>query len=105
MSPGATRTGALQVFAAVLGDHLDDSDDVVIEEFEVFGWNPVFEDCSTTHLLNLVAFQKVAAHGKPCDVADAALRSVPVASDLACVVLVKDWVEDGLPQQSWGPRR
>ena len=74
-SPRATRAAVLRIFALVLGDHLNGSDDVVIEEFEIPGRNPVFEDCATSHLLNLVALDKVAAHGEPRDVADAALRA------------------------------
>src|ERR1700758_4970231 len=59
---------------------------------------------SAPHLVNFIATQKVRPHLKSCDITRVSISCVPVACYLGGIFLIEHWIEDGLPEQSWGKR-
>jgi hypothetical protein len=82
--------------SAILSDDLDLPHDVLVEVVKVLGWHPVLKDRSTADLVYLIPIHERLPDLKPGHVAHAACLDIPVARDLGRVVLVENWVEDGL---------
>ena len=87
----------------MLGDDLDESDDVRVELLQLLSRHPQLDVLTASDLLRLVSGGEVGADAEAGDVADVAGRlvlGVPVARYLRRVLLVEDRVEDGLPLQA-----
>src|SRR5580765_7850969 len=94
----------MAVGSSVLGNDLDQADDVTVEIIEAFGRNPVLNDGLTADLLHVVLVEVRLLDVEPRDIANATSLNVPVPRDLGCVVLVEYRIEDRLTRQPRRPR-
>ena len=71
------------IFGPVLRDHVDGSNDVVVQSLEVFSGDPVLQDRFAANLLNLVCVEEVTPDREPCHVSDTAVADIPVKRAVA----------------------
>ena len=74
----------------------DRSDDVSVELWKVFGWNPILAVNSSADGLHLKPREVVAIYLKFQNEPFTAIASVPIPSDLYRVFLIQNRIEDWL---------
>ena len=94
------RLVSISILSFVFGNDFDQADNVLVHLGKVFSGNPKFEMNRGSDLLLRITGKKFSADGEPGDVAGAAVRNIPVASDLPRVFLIQDRVEDRLVGQA-----
>src|SRR5690348_4344792 len=77
-------------------DYLDLATNVRVELAQVFGGNPIFPVSLSARESRLVACQKAACDLKSRHISRAGCRYVPIARDLAGILLGQHRIEDGL---------
>src|SRR4030095_16691982 len=93
----------LFAFLLELGDDLNQSDDVLIQRSQVLSVNPPFGVTGCANGLNRVTLHELPLHAEAGNIANPALRRVPIACNLGSILLVADGIENGLLWKSGRP--
>lgn len=81
---------------AILPNDLNFTDDIVVQLFQFFGGNPPFSVVGTPNFLDLIVVHKRFFDAEPSDIANPTRFDIPLGGNRDRVLLVCDWVKDGL---------